>query len=268
MRAISRRVFIGLVPPMLAMSLSAAEREEARTYKTGYSSIMKLGKDIHAALKAEYREIIAAQPISIETDTTPFARLLYFSDQPKAIRGVWISAGFIDLVNQVAHAKAIDRREKDYFNRYGEMLAQETGQQPLRPLPDVGNARFWTEEMLNEQQSNFNSIVGMVVGMKLANHYLGHYDRYRGKLNEEKGPAVAINNLLTRAEWEEAFRDGVRNAVRAGCMTEGVIPFFEAFDRMKRRPAWAGHFLPDDVKFSSMRQEMERMQRLFLEGKE
>ena len=262
-------MFIGLLPPMVAMSHLAAEREEARTYKTGYSSIMKLGKDIHAALKPEHREVIAAQPISIETDTTPFARLLYFPDQPKAVRGVWISAGFIDLVNHVAHAKAIDRKEKNYFNRYAEMLAQETGAQPLRSLPEVGNARYWTEEMLNEQQSNFNSIVGMVVGMKLANHYLGHYDKYRAKLNEEeKGQAVPINNLLTRAEWEEAFRHGVRNALRAGCMTEGVIPFFEAFDRMKKRPAWAGHFLPDGVKFSSMRKEMERMQRLFLEGKE
>ena len=266
MTAISRRVFIGLLPPVLAMALSAAESGEARTYKTGYSSIMKLGKDIHAALKPEHREVIAAQPISIETDTTPFARLLYFPDQARAIRGVWISAGFIDLVNQVAHAKAIDRSEKNYFDRYTEMLARETGGQPLRPLPEVGNARYWTEEMLNEQQSNFNSIVGMVVGMKLANHYLGHYDKYREKLEKDSG--VAINNLLTRAEWEEAFRDGVRNALRAGCMTEGVIPFFEAFDRMKKRPAWAGHFLPDGVQFSSMRKEMERMQKLFLEGKE
>ena len=237
-------------------------------YKTGYSSIMKLGKDIHAALKPEYRELIAAQPISIETDITPFARPLYFPDQPKPIRGVWISAGFIDLVNQVAHAKAIDAKEKNYFNRYIEILSQESGEQPLRQLPDGRNSHYWTEEMLNEQQSNFNSIVGIVVGIKLAHHYLGHYDKYKHKLNEAKGPMVAINNLLTQAEWEKAFRLGLRNALHAGCMSEGVIPFFEAFDKMKKRPAWAAHFLPDEVKFAKIRKEMEQIQKEFLAGEE
>lgn len=225
---------------------------------------MKLGRDIHAGLPPDHREKIAVQPISIETDPAPFAKLLYFEEKPKPVRGVWISAGFIDLVNHVAHAKAIDRREKNYFDRYIEILAAETGVQPLRPLPEVDNAKYWTEEMLNEQQSNFNSIVGLVVGMKLANHYLGHHEKYKTKLVE----GGLINNLLTPAEWEETFRHGVRNAVRAGCMTEGSAPFFEAFDKMKKRPAWTAHFLPDKTKFSPLRKEMESIQRRYLAGEE
>ena len=250
------------VLPVFA-SAFAAERK-SRGYNTGYSHIMKLGRDIHAGLAPGHSEKIAAQPISIETDPTPFPKLLYFDDKPAPVRGVWISAGFIDLVNHVAHAKAIDRREKNYFNRYVEILATETGAQPLRPLPEIDHAQYWTKEMLNEQQSNFNSIVGMVVGMKLANHYLGHYDKYKRELEG----SAAINNLLTPAEWEEAFRHGVRNALRAGCMTEGAVPFFEAFDKMKKRPVWTAHFLPDKVKFSSLRKEMEAIQRRFLAGEE
>src|SRR5690349_12230229 len=140
------------------------------TYKTGYSSIMKLGKDVYSALKPEQREIISPQPISIETDNTPFVRLLFYNDEPRVIRGVWISAGFIDLVNNIAHAKAIDTKEKNYFKRYIELLSAEPGDKSLPPLPSDTNLRYWTDEMLNEQQSNFNSIVGMVVAIKLAHH--------------------------------------------------------------------------------------------------
>lgn len=239
--------------------------QDGLTYKTGYSSMMKLGKDIHGALPPERRAMISAQPISIETDSTPFVRLLYFEEQAKPIRGVWISAGFIDLVNNVAHAKAINLQEKGYFNRYIELLAQETGNRPLRPLPNDSNPRYWTVDLLNEQLSNFNSIVGVVVATKLAHHYLGHYDKYKDKMSDARGQPVPITNLLTEKEWEEAFKLGVRNALEAGCTIEGVIPFFEAFDRMKTRPPWTAYFLPENVKFSEMRREMERIQRRFLE---
>lgn len=259
----SRRVFLGfLFAASAAPVFAGGTSDTKRTYKTGYSSIMKLGRDIHAALDAEHREKIAPQPISIETDERPFARLLFLKDGDETVRGVWISAGFIDLVNHLAHAKAISSKEKNYFRNYAAGLEQEIGVQ--RELPNIAEARYWIEEILNEQQSNFNSIVGMIVGMKLANHYLGHYDRYAPKL--EAG--MAINNLLSREEWNEAFTHGVRNAVRAGCMTEGVAPFLEALDGMKVRPAWAADFLPDNVKFSSMRKEMEAIQRRSLEGKE
>jgi hypothetical protein len=248
--------------------LAQSTNSDGLTYKTGYSSIMKLGKDLQGALEPAQRETISAQPISIETDVTPFVRLLYYQEEPKPIRGVWISAGFIDLVNNVAHAKAIDRNERNYFNRYIEIVARETGGQNLGPLPNDANRRYWTEELLNEQQSNFNSIVGMVVAIKLAHHYLGHYDKYKDHLTDNTGSAVPINNLLTPSEWEKAFNAGLKNALAAGCMIEGVIPFFEAFDKMKTRPAWAAHFLPDKTKFGKFRQEMEKMQKKYLEGKQ
>lgn len=257
---------LAIVPTLALLAQSGSSGE--LTYKSGYSNIMKLGKDIYNNLKPAHREQITAQPISIETDPKPFVRLLYYKEEPRPIRGVWISAGFIDLVNNVAHAEAIDQKEKGYFSRYSELLAQETGEQQLRPLPNDNNPRYWTEEMLNEQLSNFNSIVGVVVGIKLAHHYLGHYDKYKDKLTDSKGASVAIANLLTEKEWEDAFKVGLRNALDAGCMIEGVIPFFEAFDKMKKRPGWAAYFLPDDVKFSKMRREMERIQRRFLAGED
>ena len=238
------------------------------TYKSGYSSMMKLGKDIYNALKGQERVLISPQPISIETDVTPFVRLLFYPDEPKPIRGVWISAGFIDLVNNVAHAKAIDTKQKGYFAKYIEILSQETGETSLEPLPNDSNPAFWTEDMLNEQLSNFNSIVGMVVAIKLAHHYLGQHDKYKDRLADVNGHATPINNLLTAEEWEAAFAKGVRNALEAGCTIEGVIPFFEAFDKMKTRPAWAAYFLPDNVKFSRMKRQMEKIQNKFFAGED
>jgi hypothetical protein len=246
----------------------SAESYRDHTYKTGYSSIMKLGKDIYAALRADRKEFVSPQPISIETDVTPSVRLLYFPDEPRPARGVWISAGFIDLVNNVAHAKAIDRKERGYFKRYTDLLAQESGRNMLSPLPNDSNPKYWTDEMLNEQQSNFNSIVGILVGIKLAHHYLGHYDRYKARLGDTTANPAAINPLLAPAEWEEALQQGLRNALEAGCMIEGVLPFFEAIDRMKVRPPWAIYFLPENVKYSTLKRTMERTQQRFLRGED
>jgi hypothetical protein len=252
---------------LLCPSLFAqANSPDSLTYKSGYSSMMKLGKDMHMFLKPGPKEMISSQPISIETDVTPFVRLLYYPDEPKPIRGVWISAGFIDLVNQIAHAKAIDRIEKGYFARYIEQLSHETGEKSLKPLPNDSKPAYWTEDMLNEQLSNFNSIVGTVVGVKLAHHYLGHYDKYKDKLQDANDNAVPINTLLTPREWDEAFLKGVRNALDAGCTIEGVIPFYEALDRMKPRPKWAAYFLPEFANVSNMRKDMERIQKRFFAG--
>ncbi len=253
---------------LCVFSVAVVAQEDGHTYKTGYSSIMKLGKDIYSALKGANKEMISAQPISIETEPTPSVRVAYFPDEPKPMRGVWISAGFIDLVNNVAHAEAIDRKEKGYFANYTGLLSQESGTRMLSPLPHDSNPKYWTDEMLNEQQSNFNSIVGAIVAIKLAHHYLGQYDKYKSRLADNTEHPVPINLLLTPEEWEQAFRLGIRNALEAGCMIEGVIPFFEAFEKMKVRPPWAIYFVPENVKLAKLKKEMEKAQRRFLNGEQ
>src|SRR4051812_20425573 len=90
---------------------------DALAYKSGYSNIMKLGKDVYCFLAPKEKELISPQPISLVTDPIPFARVFYVEDEPKPIRGVMISEGFIDLVNHIAHAKAIDSIEKGYFEK-------------------------------------------------------------------------------------------------------------------------------------------------------
>lgn len=231
-------------------------------YKSGFSAIQTLGRDIHRSLPSEEQALIHQQPISLDTDRKPFVKLLYFSEGSETIRGVWVSQGFIDLVNHVAHAQAIDKRRRGYFAKY--MLALSTAEDSLPPLPDRDNPQFWTDEMLNEQLSNFNSIVGVVVGINLAQHYLGYYEKYQNHFDGSEGKQVPLNNLLTQDEWEQSYRRGLTNAMNASCMTEGFLPFCEALNKMKHRPMWVSYFMPERVRFDAMRKDMVKLQRKFL----
>jgi hypothetical protein len=265
------KLFANLIASALLLcSCAFAQRgiPEPLNYKSGYTEMMDLGRDLYTFLKPSEKQIISSQPISFETDVTPFVRLLYYPDGPRPIRGVWISAGFIDLVNRIAHAKAIDRIERGYFARYVELLSRETGGKSLKPLPNSSNPAYWTDDVLNDQLSNFNSIVGTVVGIQLAHHYLGHYDKYRSRLEDANGnpSGVSINSLLTPQEWADACARGVQSALDAGCMIEGIVPFYEAFEKMKVRPQWAGFFLPPSANVQKMKKDMARMQKRFLTG--
>jgi hypothetical protein len=271
---IRRREFCSLLLTLAAAAPAAFAQPsspDGLTYKTGYSAMMKLGRALYDQLGEKEKDIISAQPISMDVDLTPFARLMYFdADQPgdKPLRGVWISAGFIDLVNHVAHAKGIDKIQKGYFQKYIAQLMTESGDKELRPLPDDTNAKFWTEDMLNEQQSNFNSIVGIVVGIKMAHHTLGHFDKYKDKLVEKEGvKPTPIEELITEKEWEDAYREGLFTSLNAGCFTEGVIPFYEAFDKMPTRPPWAVYFLPPTAKFAKMKKDFVKFQDDYLAGR-
>src|SRR5687767_11371247 len=97
--------FFPLFMALLPISAKAADPAPP-FYKSGYSSVMKLGKDLYSALSPKDQEFVSPQPISIETEVAPTIRLLYFPEEPRPIRGVWISAGFIDLINNIAHAQA------------------------------------------------------------------------------------------------------------------------------------------------------------------
>lgn len=252
------RIFAFLLLPTLLW----AETYHPFDYKSGFSTIQSLGQDIYNSLEPNERSMFGPNPISVDSSRKPSVRLLYFVEGKQTIRGVWISQGFVDLVNHVAHAQAIDKKRRGYFARYIEAL--ELSEDSVPPLPDRDNPEFWTDSVLNEQLSNFNSIVGITVGISLAQHYLGYYDKYEDRLKSADGETILLNHLLTSEEWERSYRRGLNNAMHASCMTEGYLPFCEALSSMKRRPSWVGHFLPNTAKFSAMRKDMVKLQHKFL----
>lgn len=237
------------------------------TYKVGYSAIMKLGLDLQKALKPQNRSVISQQPISLTTDMMPYIKIMEYPDETQPIRGVWISAGFVDLMNQVAHAKAIDRIQKGYFEKFILALAKETGEKELKELPNLSDKRYWTDDMMNEQLSNFNQMVGIVVAIELSHHYLGHFKKYSSQLAETNNFQPPINNLLTPEEYAASLKAGALNALECGFGVEGVKALYDTIGKMPQRPVWTDYFLPKIVKVDKVKKDLQTLEKKFFAGK-
>jgi hypothetical protein len=260
------KLLVGLVAGLVLLNftgLSQQESSEKPRYKTGYSAIMRLSRDIYNALPQKYKDMINPEPVFLETDVTPFVRLIEYPDEPKPMRAVFISVGFIDLVNNIAHAKAIDKIKKGYFEKYVLSLSQETGEKELKELPDLNNPKYWSEDILNSQLSYFNQMVGQVIAIKLAHHYLGQYKKYESKLKTPDGKYIPINNLLTESEWQAAVEHGSKNALDCGLGIDGIKALYDCFDKMPKRPEWAAYFIPDFVKVKNLKKDLERIEKRF-----
>ena len=231
-------------------------------FRSGLSTVQTLGSDIYKSLEPAARAIISPHPVSLDTSRKPFVRLLSMKEDNAAVRGVWISQGFIDLVNHLPHALAIDRKRRGYFLNYLRSL--EKSGDSIPPLPDIQNPSYWSDTVLNDQLSNFNSIMGIVIGTQLAQHYLGLYHKYEPRLKASEGENSPLNSLLTSDEWEQSYRRGLSFAMNASCMTEGFLPLCEGLAQLKQRPEWVVYFLPNSAHFKTMRKDMVRLQYKFL----
>jgi hypothetical protein len=233
--------------------------------RTGYSATMRLGTDLYNTLDAKFRKLVHVQPIFLDTDVTPFARTAVYPEEPDPWNVVFVSAGFVDLMNNVAHARAIDTIEPGYFEKYVTSLAEESGEMSLRELPGLNNPKYWTDDMMDEQLSNFNQMVGTLVAIKMAHHYLGQFKQHKAKLGDDDNP-VPINNILTSKEWEAAAKEGVFNALDCGLAVDGIKALFEAIDKMPRRPAWTAYFLPDNTRVAKVKKDFDKFEALYFRG--
>ncbi|HVY68530.1 MAG TPA: hypothetical protein VHH73_01290 [Verrucomicrobiae bacterium] len=238
--------------------------------KGGFSSMIAMGKALFKTLKPAFKEQVHFQPVSLETDVMPYVRLEEYKDPdvPKPMRMVFISVGFIDLVNYVAHAKAIDKVEKGFFDKYVLSLGQESGEKGLKELPRLSDPKFWTEDMMNEQESSFNQMCGILLATELSHHYLGHYKKYADKLMDANGKPVPINSLLTEAEWKDSLKAGTINALNCGYGIDGIKSLFDAIEKMPQRPAWTTYFLPKFANVKQVKKDLKRLEDNFFAGNE
>ena len=89
--------------------------------------------------------------MALETDVQPFVKTVEYPDENEPLRLVFVSVGFIDLMNNIAHAKAIDRIEPGYFQRYLVSLANESGEFSLKDLPGISSQRYCIKSIFTWQ---------------------------------------------------------------------------------------------------------------------
>src|SRR5882762_5932622 len=77
-------------------------------YATGYKSICRISSDLVGALPSSSRSRLSSQPILLENITMPFVQPGEYGRGTNLVRYVSISAGFIEFLNRLAHAKAVE----------------------------------------------------------------------------------------------------------------------------------------------------------------
>ena len=228
---------------------------------TGFSETIRVGDQLFQALDEKKRKDIAPHPVALETELKPYVRSGEFSHDGKSLKVVYISAGFMELIRNIAHAKAIDAVEPGYFQKYVTLLSGDKAGVPA--LIGADDARFKTEGILGKRQDYYGQMISMVMGIELSHHYLGNYKKYAGKLADQPGNPTPLNSLITKSEWEKAVDAGSDNALNAGYSTEGVRALYDAIEKMPTRPTWTTYFLPATAKVERLTARLAKGEKKF-----
>jgi len=237
----------------------------AHSYSSGFSIALKIGEGLYEALPTKFGDQIYARPISLQPQDMPIIGPIVMTDESKEQREVSVSAGFIDLMNHVAHAKASDKIQPGFFDAYVRNLSHMTAE-PFA-APDMVDARFWTDDVLDDQISYFNQMVSMLMAINLSHHYLGHYHKYSTQLANAENKTVPINDLMSPAEWDVSVKAGMHNSLDCALAMEGVRALFDAIDQMPRRPAWTAYIVPKFADLKRLNTQLDHWEYDFFHGK-
>jgi hypothetical protein len=253
---------------ILAIALSAwAEVAPSPVYNSGFSMTIRLGRELSEALPAEYRDQLDPQVVTLQMQDFPLVVPLTVTEENHVLRQVSLSAGFIDLLNHVAHAKAIDRVQPGYFAQYVRNFAVLSTSDAAAPPPNIVEARYWKENVMGDQISYFNQMISLVMAINLSHHYLGHYAKYSAKLAGTNDKPVPINSLLTPDEWSVSVKAGAVDALNCAVSTAGIRALFEAIDQMPHRPEWAMYIIPPEADIKQLNKQLAQYEEDFFHGK-
>jgi hypothetical protein len=177
---------------------------------------------------------------------------------------VSVSTGFIDLLNHIAHAKAIDRIQPGFFLQYVFVLAHEGADANPAVPPNLDNARYWTDAVMRDQASFFNEMIGITLAMNLSHHYLGHCAKYAAQRPDAK--REPINNLIAPDEWEASVKYAALNSLNCAISTDGARALFEFIDQMPQRPAWTGYIMPQSANIKRINEQLARYEHDYFRG--
>jgi hypothetical protein len=251
----------------MALALAAqAEIAPTPVYSNGFSMTIRLGRELTEALPANFSEQLDPHVITLQTQDLPLVAPVVVTEENHVYRQVSLSTGFIDLVNHLSHAKAINNMQPGYFEQYVKNLALLCASDATTQAPNIVEDRYWTDAVMNDQISYFNQMISLAMAINLSHHYLGHYAKYGAKLATASDKPVPINNFLNSLEWEASVKAGTANALNCGLSTEGIRALFTAIDVMPRRPIWTAYILPQNVDIKALNKELEHYEDEFFHG--
>jgi hypothetical protein len=250
-----------------ALSVFSDNGLAQQTYPGGFNVAADRAGELSEALPAKFGDMLAQPALTLQAQTAPqITPVEITSDDGKVLRQVYISAGFVSLVNHLAHAKAIDRIQPGFFDQYMQNLALMDGTTPGSRPPDMVDARYWTDDVMNDQASFFNQMMGMMVSINLSHLYLGHCDKYMNRMIGPGNKFIPINNLLTSAEWEVSVKAGATDALNCALATEGAKAIFDAIGKMPQRPAWTDSWVPKSTDLKRLNKELSQYETQFFHG--
>lgn len=255
------KTLIAFASALLVLAGTANLRAAAPDELTGFTETIRVGDQLFEALDEKKKKDVAPHPVALDTELKPYVRSGEFVHDGRSLKVVYISAGFMELVRNIAHAKAIEAVEPGYFQKYVSMLAVD--QTSVPPLPDGNEARFKTESILGKRQDYYGQMISMVMAIELSHHYLGHYRKYAPKLADQPGNPSPLNAIISKSEWDKAVDAGADNALNAGYSTEGVRALYEAIEKMPSRPAWTAYFLPTTAKVERLAARLAKGEKKF-----
>jgi hypothetical protein len=233
-------------------------------YPSGVQVALQIGSDLYDSLDAKYRNKLQAPAICAVPVDAPELAPVEKNDENKSLGQVFVSVGFVDLINHIAHAKAIDNIEPGYFEQYMSELARETASGTPPEAPSIVEDRYWTDDVMNEQASYFNQMMGMTMAINLSRHYLGQFNKYAGQM--QPGKMIPINNFLTSAEWDTGVRAGAVNSLNCALGTEGAKALFDAIGKMAHRPAWTAYIVPQKTDINRLNKRLAKYEVDFFHG--
>jgi hypothetical protein len=220
---------------------------------------LKIGNDLYENLDAKYRKSLEPVPFTLVPMDIPAMA----PTETNTHCQIAVSPGFIALINRIAHAKAIDLIERGYFNRYVALLSQDSANGKPPELPNIENARYWSDDVMNDQGGFFNQMMSLTMAINLSHQYLGEFHKYSAQMS---GGVVPINNFLTPSEWDKSVKVATQNSLDCAFATAGGTALFEAIGNMPHRPAWANYILPANVDIKKLNKKLARYESEFFRG--
>lgn len=249
----------------LVIPAQAAPKSQLHVYSdTGLKAVRKIGSDLYETLDEKFQKKINPDLLRVEPLDAPVITPIPGTDANKALDQVFVSAGYIDLLNHIAHAKAIDRIQPGYFAQYILNLARAAGTNAPPEPPNMIDDRYWTGDVMNDQISYFNQMLGMTIAISLSHDYLGHFAKYKTQMLA--GKLVPINTFLAPAEWEASVKAATLNSLNCALATDGVRALFEAIDKMPQRPAWTAFIVAPGIDLKKVNKELVGYENSYFHG--